>query len=495
MVFIASSKNQTWLFPPNIKDLIPKDHICFLVDSFVEELDFTEFENRYEGAGHPAYHPRIMCKILIQSMLDRVRSSRAIARNVRENVVYIYLAEKLTPDFRTISDFRKNNNDLLKQTFKQSIAVARELGMVGLEQISIDGTILKASASNNSAVTEKELAVISEYIDEELKKAIDIDKEEDERFKDLRGYDQLNTTETKKVKHVIQKYTKQTKKDPARFGEIRAIVENAKEELKGDTTKKISLTDTECRFMKNKKGRIEFSYNSQIIVDHKKGIILVNDVCKSRSDYKQLIPQIENLQDNCGVLEKGMTVCADRGYYSMKNVAFIHQKKLEPYIPPQINQELSENKDGISSFDIGCFKYNAIKDEYICPEGKILRYSYKIYDEKREKGHRVYTGTQCKECGSNSVCTQRKDKIRRLKKLITNAEHDQFLEKMKTDKAKEMSKLRKQNVEPVIGNYKQNLGFREYLTRGINTVKNEFNLVCTAVNLKKIYLFCAKVKV
>ena len=115
MVFIASSKNQTWLFPPNIKDLIPKDHICFLVDSFVEELDFTEFENRYEGAGHPAYHPRIMCKILIQSMLDRVRSARAIARNVRENVVYIYLAEKLTPDFRTISDFRKNNNDLLKQ--------------------------------------------------------------------------------------------------------------------------------------------------------------------------------------------------------------------------------------------------------------------------------------------------------------------------------------------------------------------------------------------
>lgn len=170
-------------------------------------------------------------------------------------------------------------------------------------------------------------------------------------------------------------------------------------------------------------------------------------------------------------------------------------KKLEPYIPPQINQELPENKDDIPSFDISCFKYNGIKDEFICPDGKTLRYSYEIYDEKTEKGHRVYAGTQCKECGSNSVCTKRKDKIRRLKKLITDTEHDQFLEKMKTDKAKEMTKLIKQNVEPVIGNYKQNLGFREYLTRGINTVKNEFNLVCTAVNLKKIYLFSAKVKV
>ncbi len=79
--------------------------------------------------------------------------------------------------------------------------------------------------------------------------------------------------------------------------------------------------------------------------------------------------------------------------------------------------------------------------------------------------------------------------------MITDAGHDKFLEKMKTDKAKEMSQLRKQNVEPVIGNYKQDLGFREYLTRGINTVKNEFNLVCTTVNLKKIYLFSAKVRV
>ena len=367
MVFIASSKNQTWLFPPNIKDLIPEDHICFLVDFFVEELDFTEFEKRYEGAGHPAYHPRIMCKILIQSMLDRVRSSRAIARNVRENVVYIYLAEKLTPDFRTISDFRKNNTVLLKQIFKQSIAVARELGMVGLEQISIDGTILKASASNNSAVTEKELAIISEYIDEELEKAIDIDKEEDERFKDLRGYDQLNVTEKKKVKHVIQKYTKQIKKDHGRIRELKSIIKSASKELEQDNFKKVSLTDTECRFMKNKKVKIEFSYNSQITVDHKRGIILVNDVCKNRNDIEQLIPQIEQLQDNCGILEKSTVVCADKGYYSWKNISYLNQKKLDPFIPPQINQELPDKMDEMRSFDISCFKYNGIKDEYICP--------------------------------------------------------------------------------------------------------------------------------
>ena len=79
MVFIKSSKNKVWTLPPDIRDLIPSDHICYLVECFVDEMDFSEFEIKYEGSGHPAYHPRIMFKILIQSMLDRVRSSRAIA--------------------------------------------------------------------------------------------------------------------------------------------------------------------------------------------------------------------------------------------------------------------------------------------------------------------------------------------------------------------------------------------------------------------------------
>ena len=172
MVFIKSSKNQVWTLPPDIRDLIPSDHICYLVESFVDEMDFSEFEIRYNGSGHPAYHPRIICKILIQSMLDRVRSSRAIARNVRENVVYMYLAEKLQPDFRTISDFRKENEKLIEKLFKNTIKAAKYLGVIGLEQLSIDGSKVKASASKNNAVLKDVLEVIGEYVKNELKKAL-----------------------------------------------------------------------------------------------------------------------------------------------------------------------------------------------------------------------------------------------------------------------------------------------------------------------------------
>ncbi|NJD78669.1 MAG: transposase, partial [Candidatus Methanoperedens sp.] len=112
--FIKSFKNQTWLFPPSIEELIPEDHVCYMVESLIESLDFSVFEIKYDGVGHPAYHPRILLKLLLMGMLDRMRSSRKLARNARENVVYMYLAEKLTPDFRTISDFRKNNPDLIK---------------------------------------------------------------------------------------------------------------------------------------------------------------------------------------------------------------------------------------------------------------------------------------------------------------------------------------------------------------------------------------------
>ncbi len=115
------------------------------------------------GSGHPAYYPHIMCNILIQSMLDRVRSSRSIARNVRENVVYMYLAEKLQPDFRTISDFRKENEKLIAEAFKNTVKAAKDLRVIGLEQLSIDGSKVKASASKKSAVTIDVLKVIGEY--------------------------------------------------------------------------------------------------------------------------------------------------------------------------------------------------------------------------------------------------------------------------------------------------------------------------------------------
>jgi transposase len=318
MAFIKSSKNQAWTLPPDIRDLIPSDHICYLVESFVDEMDFTEFEIKYDGSGHPAYHPCIICKILIQSMLDRVRSSRSIARNARENVVYMYLAENLQPDFRTISDFRKENEKLITELFKNTVKAAKDLGVIGLEQLSTDGSMVKASASKNSTVIEDALKVIGEYVKNELKKGIEVDKVEDELFGNCRGYDQLSKIGKYKVKAVVAKYIKQVNKDKSdnKKEEIEDTVKDALNEFEKDSIEKVSLTDQESRFMKNKKGTFELAYNTQITVDHKLGIIVANDVCQDRTDMHQLKPQIELVEENCGLLKEGTKICADNGYYS-----------------------------------------------------------------------------------------------------------------------------------------------------------------------------------
>ncbi len=494
MVFIKSSKNQAWTLPPDIRDLIPSDHICYLVESFVDEMDFSEFETRYDGSGHPAYHPCIICKILIQSMLDRVRSSRAIARNVRENIVYMYLAENLQPDFRTISNFRKENENLITELFKNTVKAARDLGVIGLEQLSTDGSTVKASASKNNVVLEEVLRVIGEYVNNELKKGIEVDKLEDEQFGNCRGYDQLDENGKYKVKAVVAKYIKQVNKDNSndRKKEIKDTVEEALDEFEKDSIEKVSLTDKESRFMKNKKGVFELAYNAQITVDHKLGIIVANDICQDRTDTYQLKPQIEMVEENCGLLKVGTKLCADTGYYSGNNIHYLNDKKLDPYIPEQeVTKTITEKVEDVR-FDISNFDYSEEIDEFICPENQRLKFLREGYEKERRRKYRIYKGTECQKCEFTKNCTKRIDGVRHLKIAEFSKERKQLADKMKTEDARKIYGQRKQVVEPAIGNYKENLGFREFLTRGIKSVRNEFNLVCTAANLRKIWIYSSK---
>ena len=140
MAYLNSYKDQNWLIPQSIKDMIPKEHICFFVEEFVESLDFSNFDLIYAGAGHPAYHPRILMKNIIMGMLSRIRSSRKLAAATRESFIFMYLAEKVNPDFRTIARFRKDNAVFIKDTFKQTVNLASDCKIIDLSFIGIDGS-------------------------------------------------------------------------------------------------------------------------------------------------------------------------------------------------------------------------------------------------------------------------------------------------------------------------------------------------------------------
>lgn len=482
MAYMKSLKSQQWLLPPSIEELIPQDHICFLVESVVESMNYTSFDKKYAGAGHPAYHPQIIIKLLIMAMLDGVRSSRKIDRLAKENVVYMYLAERLKPDFRTISDFRKNNPKIIEEIFKHTVILAKELGCVGLQHLSIDGSKIKASASNKKVISKKDLTILEEFVKNELKEGLTVDEAEDKLFGSKRGTDQLDL-DKKSLKSVVKNYVKRINEKPESIKKIEKTIVKAKQELKGNDLNRISLTDPKARFIKHKQGGIKLSYNPQFTVDSKCGIIVANKA-STDVDVKQLQGQIEQAEEILGGLDDAK-ISADNSYFGGENLKFLSDKNIDAYLP---DQELAIRRKGKkiaeSRFSKDKFRYDCKRDVFICPEDKNLIFKQEYM--KDGKKVRCYQGKECKSCAFQKECTTSKKGMRSIKIYPHEKERREMVEKMKTAEAKEIYKMRARIVEPVIGHVKQNLGFREFNTRG-ETTKTEFNVVCIANNLRRIW--------
>lgn len=481
MAYIQSYKGQTWLLPPSIEDMIPEDHICYLVEGLVESLDYTAFDIRHSGSGHPAYHPRVLLKLLIMGIIDRVRSSRRLAKNSRENIVYIYLSEKLTPDFRTISDFRKDNPELLKEAFKHTVSFAKGEGLLDLSHLCTDGSKIKANASNRTVMSEGELKALLSFVEGELQEWAKQDVIEDERFGELRGTDQMPKMSKKTVQKAAQHYLKKLKEKGADKKEyIIDSLQRARQEIEAEGLKQASITDPASRFMKTKGGKIELAYNCQITAS-RNGIILANEVCKESTDYGQLRHQILQTEANIGGLAEHTAWSFDSGYFESGNIKFLSDNKIDGYIPDNNSSKAS------SPYDKKNFRYDTDTDEYLCPMNQTMKFIGESLDSQKNKVVRQYKGEACSGCREQRQCTKRKDGIRRLKMFPHETQRNAMTAKMATDRAKETYKLRQQIVEPVFADMKENKGMRGFLTRGIKAVRGEFQIICAAVNIKRIW--------
>lgn len=135
MVYKKSHPSQILLLPTNLRDIIPNDHICYLIEDVIEQIDYSEFDKKVAGRGNPSYHPRILLKLLIYGICERITSTRKLEKSTHENVVFRYLAENLNPDFHTIAMFRKNNPELIKKCFLQTIEVSKKLDMINFNKL------------------------------------------------------------------------------------------------------------------------------------------------------------------------------------------------------------------------------------------------------------------------------------------------------------------------------------------------------------------------
>jgi transposase len=202
-----------------------------------------------------------------------------------------------------------------------------------LSHLLTDGSKVKANASNRRVLTKDELKVLLRSVDIELEEWARQDAREDSEFGDLRGSDQLPKQRKKTIRKAAQYYIKKVReRGPSFKEEVQNHLEDAKREADDQKLKKVSITDPESRFMKNKKGRIELSYNPQITVD-KKGFVLANDVTQSPIDTAQLQPQVLQTEENLGKFPENVAWSFDAGYFEGANIKFLTDKKVVGFIP------------------------------------------------------------------------------------------------------------------------------------------------------------------
>jgi transposase len=461
---MSSYKGQNWLVSQSIKDMIPKNHICFFVEEFVDSLDFTNFDMISEGAGHPSYHPRIIMKIIIQGMLAKERSSRRLAGACRENFVFMYLAEKVQPEFSTICRFRRNNKEFVKEIFKETIKLADENGLVDLSLICIDGSKIKANASKKKCIKRGQIDQLDSIIDEMIEEDIQEDKTEERIYQNKE--ENLTNRDIKDMKEIVKNYKRNKNKFQAKES-----CERAKEEFgKEEKLKQVSLTDPECRMMQLKNGLMGLAYNAQFSVDSKNQIILANDVCQDRNDLNQLEPQVEEIRKNID-LKKETKFALDCGYSTGKNCKFFEDEKLDGYIPSRAETQKVDGREQNLSDD--CYEYDWEKNEIIMKG--IRMYYLNTYYHKRDKMNYL----RYRSYDDDEIFKQVPEFFR---------ERLRMRNKMASQEAKKTYCLRKTIVEPTIGNIKENLGFREFRLRGIKNAKIELNLISLTHNLKKIWI-------
>ncbi|MFH1063986.1 MAG: IS1182 family transposase [Candidatus Woesearchaeota archaeon] len=482
MAYIKSFPDQNYVVPPRLTDLFSEDHVCFLIKQIADGLDYSEFDIKYSGVGHPAYHPRICLKLLMLANIDGIKSSRRIAKNAQENVVYIYLAEKAKPDFRTLCNFRKDNPDLVREADLQLKKFAIAHGLIDLSHLMIDGTSIKADANNDRILDKETIEKLKRYIDRQIQEGIKVDEEEDKLYGD-RSFHELpedfNDREkrrpiVRKIVDEINKSIKENKK--GNIKKIKKSLENVETAMQEQGLKKYSFTDPDSRFMNNKKGKFELCYNAQVMVD-KNGIIVCDDVSQCAVDRNELVPAVNTVEKNFGKLKQGTKLLADGGYDNGEAMEELDKRGFDLFIPGKSKAKGKYNKAN--------FAYDEEKDIYTCPENKILKLHGTYFHKKRQEHLEIYKCQDCRTCPHQKTCCKSAN-YRTVIALPQDKLFQRIKKKLQTPDGKAIYRLRKQTVETAFADLKHNKKFRNFLLRGLEKVKIEFNLACIAHNLVKI---------
>lgn len=445
------------LFPQYIEDYVSEDNSVRVIEAFVKGLDIVKLgftKSELAEVGRKPYNPADMLKLYIWGNLNRVRSSRRLETESQRNLEVMWLLKKLTPDDKTISNFRMENAGKLKGVLVQFNAICERLELFGKESVAIDG-------SKFAAVNSKKRNFSQEKLEKRIK---EIEKQVDKYLKELEINDKADEALPKETAETIRQKIEWLKERLDQYGGLR-------DELKESGEKQISLTDADSRFI-FKNGSGDVSFNVQAAVDSKHNMIVTSEVTNDVNDSKQLAPMAQAAKEALGVDE--LEVLADKGYCFPEQIATCEENGFTTFVPLVNTAAMHKGEVPTPEYEVDKFTYNHTNDTYTCPQGEtLIRIGGK---EKR------YKTSACSSCAARSSCTNSKEG-----RIITRSEHAEAMERLKerVEENPDKTKIRGQIVEPVFGIIKHSMEFLGFKLRGLEKTDGEFSLVALAYNMKR----------
>lgn len=423
--FKAYHQNRMMLMPPSLEEKVPAEHFARYINRVVDEIDTSQIEASYSDLGCPGYHPKMLIKLLVYGYSVGIRSSRRLQKELQEDVVFMWLSGMQEPDFRTISDFRKDRLKDIKKVFNQVLDICAELGMVRCGKISIDGTKIEANSGKHKITfrkkLERSLGGYEEKVEQILKEAAEVDAEEDRLYGNTDGYS-VEPHTSEEIRKALKKLSQKRERLERGKEKLQAKVEVVRGKLgtMGESRNSYGNTDQDATLMLMKSGSLGVGYNVQMATENQ--VIVGYGVFQRPNDNRLLSPMVAEVEKNLG--SRPQAVMADKGYCSQSNYEYLASLGIKAAIPP-------------NTYD---------------------------YD----------------------MAARRKGTYRLSRNLEYERSKLAMLDFLETEEGEELMDLRKHDIEPTFGDIKHNMGFRKLLLRGLPKAHIEIGLIAIAHNLKKV---------
>jgi transposase len=419
----GEGRNQGTLFPVMLDDLVPADHMCRVIDMFIEQLDMEKlgFERaRPAETGRPGYDPRSLLKLYLYGYLNQLRSSRRLEAECRRNVELMWLLGRLYPDHKSIAEFRRMHMEAVTNAGAELVRFARSCGLIRGEWIAVDGSKFRAVANGNNV------------------------RERDALRRYLEGMEQADEEQQASI-------------DPSA---LQAAIEKLKQH-----------PEPEVGFMRVA-GGVSPAYNVQTAVDAEHALIVTHAVTLDAADHRCLLPMAEAASEALGK-PATLNIVADTGYSNGEHASRCEEIGIVTHVPAK----RSVNAFGL--FDRSLFTYRADSDTLLCPEGKKL--TRKQLNRSLRAIRYEATAKDCSSCPSRNLCTKSAWRV------VTRSIDDDALNRMNDRATPAAMRLRRTTVEHPFGTLKYRIfGHPRLLLRGLTGARTEMSIAIMAYNLKRI---------